>query len=177
MRHDAQTFMEHLPSQETIIRVEKENNMFVVKYGLFKQEHEAKKFMIEHNISCYEFNITKGTIDSSNFLLANQYYKYDYHIPYKNREFINGNSTFKVFMKQHLLKKNFGVNESKHKKELKKNQKTELKKNQKIKQIKKLKLQIKQKEFMKKFYTLSKIFKRKRKKPHGDFKKNSLLND
>jgi len=72
---------------------------------MFSSDKEAKSFMKEHNISSNDFNITIDDIHDKNFLLANKYYKYDYHIPYKNREFIEKNIPFSAFMKTFLLDK------------------------------------------------------------------------
>jgi len=99
LRHNAGQVMSKFSTSKQIARVEYLDRDFVVNVGVFKTQEEAQNYMKEYNISSSDFNITHGDVHSDDFLIATQYYKYDYHIPYKNELFTTKNIPFKQYMK------------------------------------------------------------------------------
>jgi len=151
LRHNAGQLMSKFVKSTQIARVEYSGRDFVVNVGLFKTQEEAKHYMKEHHISSSDFNITQGSVRSDDFLIATKYYKYDYHIPYKNELFSAKNLPFEQYMKTVRLQKKQAVlkkNSSKKPKklDLQKKKKDSKKKNSKKKDLKKKDLKKKQKK-------------------------------
>lgn len=113
LRYDASKVMSGFLDKEQMIRIEYQDKNFVVNVGIFDTQEEIETYVKEKNINTNDFNITQGDINSKNFLLSNQYYKYDYHIPYTNKNIDKVNFPFQTYMKkvsinkkQKVLKKN-----------------------------------------------------------------------
>ena len=128
LRYDAGKVMSGFPDKEQMIRIEYQDKNFVVNVGIFDTQEEIETYIKEKNINTNDFNITQGDINSKNFLLSNQYYKYDYHIPYANKNIDKVNFPFQTYMKkvsinkkQKILKKNSSKKSEPKRKHLKQN--------------------------------------------------------
>ena len=106
LRYDAQKLMEEFADEKEIARVERDaDRNFVVRIGNFETEEEAMAYFKSLKVNLHGANVTKGSIDSANFMLANRFVKYDYHQPYKNEIFSKENKPFALFLPKYLEKK------------------------------------------------------------------------
>jgi hypothetical protein len=107
LRYDAQKVMENLKDQSPLIRVEREKSGddFIVKVGMFQNQNQAKAYLQKIKKNMPKATIHRNNVDSKNFLLANRYYRYEYHIPYKNRNIKEENSAYKTYIAQKKTKK------------------------------------------------------------------------
>jgi hypothetical protein len=106
LRYDAQKLMEELEDEKEIAWVERKTEDFVVRVGNFDTEEEALDFLDRLSVNIPRAKVVKGDINSKNFMLATRYYRYHYHIPYKN-ELISRekNKPFELYMKRYLKQK------------------------------------------------------------------------
>jgi hypothetical protein len=94
---------------DDLVRIEPQGEDYVVKVGSFATPQEAQQYLqtLDTNLSSVQFDkrflndvddrnftIVQTSIDSSQFLWANRYYRYDYRLPYENRIVDDGNLTF-----------------------------------------------------------------------------------
>jgi len=116
------------------VRIERDEDGidFVVKIGDFKTKEDAEKILQKLDPPLPEAKIKYGKIDIKNFIFATRYYDYNYHIPYKNEEFVGNNLEFEKYKK---LAKKYEQKREKLKKKYKK-----------VYQKKKAKKEIKKKE-------------------------------
>jgi len=92
-----------------LVRIEPKGEDYTLRVGSFETLEEAKKYLqtLDTNLSTVQFDkrflndaddrnftIVQTSIDSSQFLWANRYYRYDYRLPYENRLIDDGNLTF-----------------------------------------------------------------------------------
>jgi len=90
---------------DKVVRVERKDDDFVVRVGVFNTKQEAVNYIStsEHNIT--DFKVVNIDINSSNFLISNRYYRYDYRFPYENKVINKDNLDFKEFLETPEAKK------------------------------------------------------------------------
>ena len=105
LRFDAQKLMESIPNQSQLIRVERKGRDFIVNVGIFKTKEEAQLYAKQLQKLMPKAQVVQGPVNSENFLLANTYYHYDYHIPYANKNIDKENKPYTIYSKKAKLKK------------------------------------------------------------------------
>ena len=83
---------------DNVIRVERKDDDFVVRIGVFDTKQKATEYLLKHKKEMEDFKIVNLDIDSSNFLISNRYYSYDYRYPYENIIIDEINMEFKDFL-------------------------------------------------------------------------------
>ena len=105
LRFDAQKLMNSLPDQSQIIRVERKEENFVVNVGAFKDKNKTIAYAKSLEKLMPKAKVIQTSIHSKNFLLANSYYRYDYHIPYANKNIDQTNKPYAIYAKKVKIKR------------------------------------------------------------------------
>ena len=97
LRYDAQKLMESL-SDEPVVRIVRKEMNFIVRIGVFDTEKEAREYLDNMKINVPGAHIAHSPVHSDNFMLANRFYKYDYHRPYENEIVSMTNKPYALFL-------------------------------------------------------------------------------
>ncbi|RUM46294.1 MAG: hypothetical protein DSY46_00195 [Hydrogenimonas sp.] len=106
LRYDAQKLMESL-SDEPVVRIVRKGMDFVVRVGVFDTKEEAEEYLNSLTVNIPGAHITHSAVHSDNFMLANHFYKYEYHRPYENEIIATENRPYALFLPRYqaMMKK------------------------------------------------------------------------
>lgn len=111
LRYDAQMIMEKASDFSLNAWIERDGDGFIVKVGTFEKKQDALKAMQELKSIIPSGTIEQGDVDYHNFMMANRYFGYDYHIPYENINIVEPNQNYQNYLKKRPkpIKKNESI--------------------------------------------------------------------